>query len=71
MSKELGKLEENPDHDINQYIILKNKADQIETKRCKEAIIRGKAKHIIGGEKCTAYFLGLEKKKQSKVAIKE
>lgn len=33
--------------------------------------MRSRAKHVIEGQKCTAYFLGLEKKKQGKTFIKE
>ena len=71
ISIELEKMEENPDYDISRYVILKNKSDEIEIKRCRGAMIRSRAKNIMEGEKCTAYFLGLEKKKQCKVAIKE
>ena len=62
--KELEKLEENPNHNITKYLYPKNKLDNNEIKRCNGAITRRRAKHITEGEKCTVYFLGLEKQTQ-------
>lgn len=39
--------------------------------KCRGAILRSKAKYALEGERCTAYFLGLEKIKQSKTYIHE
>lgn len=41
----------------------------LEKDRCKGAAIRSRAQHIVESERNTAYFLGLEKKKQSNMYI--
>lgn len=42
----------------------------MEKKKCKGAIFGSKAKHLAEGEKCTSYFLGLEKRRQAKHLLK-
>lgn len=44
---------------------------ECEKEKCKGAIVRSRAKYAVEGEKCTRFFLGLEKKKQSKIFISE
>ncbi|CAJ1079165.1 pol-like protein [Xyrichtys novacula] len=54
-----------------QYEIYKEQLRNIEIKKCKGAIIRSKVKYTTEGEKCTSFFLGLEKKKQNKSYINQ
>ncbi|KAJ8004276.1 hypothetical protein DPEC_G00157130 [Dallia pectoralis] len=45
--------------------------ERYEREKCRGAILRSKAKYALEGEKCTGYFLGLEKRKQSRTYIHE
>lgn len=49
---------------------IKNKFKEIVHKRFQGAVIRAKAKYILG-EKSTSYLLGLEKQKENKMYINE
>ncbi|KAK2875168.1 hypothetical protein Q8A73_024319, partial [Channa argus] len=44
---------------------------RLDERKCRGAMIRSKAQHMLKGERCTAFFLGLEKRKQSKTYISE
>lgn len=62
-TRELGKGER---HDLKKYLRLKDELGGIEQRRCNGAIVRSRARYIAEGEKCTKYFLGLEKGKQKR-----
>ena len=42
------------------------KLDKIEEHKCRGAAIRSRVQYMLEGERCTAFFLGLEKQKQNK-----
>jgi len=51
-------------YDLGRYIRIKETLKQIEHKRCMGAIVRSRARYVVEGERCTKYFLGLEKCRQ-------
>lgn len=51
------------------YEQIQKQLEVLEINRCKGAAIRSKAVNIVDGEKCTAYFLGLEKRQQQRSEI--
>ena len=61
LREEEKKAEEGGKYDMGEYIRKKDELKEIEQGNCKGAIIRSKAKDVVEGEKCTGYFLGLEK----------
>lgn len=65
LSEELVLSDLDPNRSTENYELYKTKLSEIEQKRCRGAMIRCRFKDITEGEKCTAFFLGLEKKKQS------
>lgn len=71
LSKELFLLDLNPERSTENYELYKTKLSEIEQKRCRGAMVRCRVKEITEGEKCTAFFLGLEKKKQSNAFIEK
>ena len=66
VEREEKKAGEGGNYDIEGYIRRKDELKEIEQRKCKGAIIRSRAKYAIEGEKCTRYFLGLEKARQEK-----
>lgn len=71
MAEELNQMEQNPNRNIGEYMEIKGKLETYEKDKCKGAIIRSKAQYAVEGEKCTAFFLGLEKRKQGRTYIAE
>lgn len=71
INNEVIKIDTIPDYNAGNYIALKDELDVIEKNRCRGAAIRSRARDVLEGEKCTAYFLGLEKQKQNKAYISE
>ena len=69
LAVEIKMIDEYPDWHTENYQIYKNKLKDIETKRCKGAAIRSRVQTLIEGERCTAFFLGLEKKRQNNTVI--
>lgn len=51
--------------DIEKIILLEEELKKIELDKCKGAMVRSRAKHIIEGERSTKYFYNLEKTRQS------
>ena len=51
--------------------MYKNQLNNLEKEKCKGAAIRCRFQNLVEGEKCTAFFLGLEKQKQNKTIIEE
>ena len=47
--------------DLKEYVRIKEELGEIEQRRCNGAIVRSRARYVVEGEKCTKYFLGLEK----------
>lgn len=45
--------------------------DNYEREKCTGAIVRSRGKYVVEGEKCTSFFLGLEKKRQAKKIIQQ
>ncbi len=56
---------------MEKYLEVKMALEKYEREKCRGAILRSKAKYALEGEKCTGYFLGLEKSRQSKTYISE
>lgn len=69
LQNEIEKCEEDPNYDSEKYELYKTRITELEKKRCAGAIIRSRAKYITEGERCTAFFLGLEKTNQEKTYI--
>lgn len=68
---ELSKAEDEEGYSMEKYIEVKMELERYEREKCRGAILRSKAKHALEGEKCTGFFLGLEKSRQSKTYIHE
>lgn len=68
---ELGKAEDEEGYSMEKYLEVKMELDRFEKEKCRGAILRSKAKYTLEGEKCTGFFLGLEKRKQSRAYINE
>ncbi|KAG7459113.1 hypothetical protein JOB18_025952 [Solea senegalensis] len=68
---ELSKIAQVPNRDLTNYIWLKEQLSNHYKIKCAGAITRSRVQAFVEGERCTSYFLGLEKQLQSKVSIKE
>ena len=68
MEKESREME-NGWGDARNYIRLKEELKGIERRKCMGAIVRSKVKCVMEGEKCTRFFLGLEKRRQEKTYL--
>ena len=68
---ELGRAEDEEGYSAENYIEVKMELERYEREKCRGAILRAKAKYVLEGEKCTGYFLGLEKRKQCRTYIHE
>lgn len=68
---ELSRVDDEEGYSIEKYIEVKMELEKYERDKCRGAILRSKAKYALEGEKCTSYFLGLEKRRQSKTYIYE
>ena len=64
LTREAEKIERELNYDIGEYIRIKEELKEIEGKRCRGAIVRSRARYTVEGEKCTKFFLGLEKARQ-------
>ena len=71
LAEEAERIDKDPKHSIEQYIKVKSKLDVYEQNKCMGAITRSREKYAMKGERCTGYFLGLEKRKQERVYIEE
>jgi len=71
LREELEKAENEEGYSMEKYIEVKTALEKYEREKCRGAILRSKAKYALEGEKCTGYFLGLEKRRQSKTYINE
>ena len=68
---ELSRADNEEGYNIKNYIEIKMELEKFEREKCRGAILRSKAKYALEGEKCTGYFLGLEKRKQNRTYINE
>ena len=68
---ELSRAEDEEGYRVENYIVAKMKLERYEREKCRGAILRSKAKYALEGERCTGYFLGLEKRKQNRTYINE
>uniref|UniRef100_A0A3B4URR0 Reverse transcriptase domain-containing protein n=1 Tax=Seriola dumerili TaxID=41447 RepID=A0A3B4URR0_SERDU len=71
LEEELILLDNQRSRDCGKYELYKNQLNIIERKKCKGAAIRCRFQNLVEGEKCTGFFLGLEKQKQKKTIIEE
>ena len=67
MNIELENIDQIKGWSVEKYLIVKQELEEIGKKKCKGAAIRSKIKYMYEGERCTSFFLGLEKKKQEKM----
>ena len=65
--REAENIDANKGGNVEKYLIAKQELAEMERSKCKGAAIRSKIKYLEEGEKCTAFFLGLEKRKQEKM----
>ncbi len=70
LREELVKAEDEGGYSMEKYLEVKMALEKYEREKCRGAIL-SKAKYALEGEKCTGYFLGLEKSRQSKTYISE
>lgn len=68
---EVEKMENNPGYTKELYCQIKAEIEEYENEKCKGAIVRSRAQYVLEGERCTKYFMNLEKKKQGKKFITE
>lgn len=71
LDEEMGKCDSEPNYNIEKFLELKAKLSKYDMDRCKGAIIRSKAKYFLEGEKCTSFFLGLEKSTQRRTYLRQ
>ncbi len=63
LREELVKAEDEEEYSMEKYLEVKMALEKYEREKCRGAILRSKAKYALEGEKCTGYFLGLEKRR--------
>lgn len=71
LAEEAERVDRDPDHGLERYLQVKAKVDSHEINKCMGAMTRSRATYAVKGEKCTGYFLGLERRKQERVYIEE
>jgi len=64
LAQEAERAEKGKGHELGRYLQIRAELEEMEQKRCMGAIVRSKAKYVVEGEKCSGFFLGLEKIKQ-------
>ena len=69
LNVELENIDQIKGWSIEKYLITKQELEEIEKKKCIGAAIRSKIKYMYEGERCTSFFLGVEKKRQRKMWI--
>lgn len=68
LSREIALIEEG-NRDLTTYMELREQLKQIEGRKCRGAMIRSKVQFVLEGERCTSFFLGLEKRRQIRAHI--
>ena len=71
LSRETENAGNNVSYNIENYLKIKAELDKFEKNKCMGAIVRSRAQYAVDGEKCTSFFLGLEKTKQRRNYINE
>ena len=71
LSREIEKAGSNTNYKIENYLKIKAELDKYEQNKCMGAIVRSRAQYAVEGERCTSFFLGLEKTKKRKAYIHE
>ncbi len=71
LKAELEKIEYDPLYNIDEFVKISKDLNVMEMEKCRGAIIRSKAQFAMEGEKCTSFFLNLEKAKQKRGYIAE
>lgn len=56
---------------VARVLELEDEVRKLEVDKCRGHMIRSKARYTVEGERCTAFFFGLESKRQMKGVIKE
>ncbi|KAF3834547.1 hypothetical protein F7725_027105 [Dissostichus mawsoni] len=69
--KEAAKIDREIGRDLGEYTRIKDELEGIERDKCRGAIVRSRAKYAMEGERCTSFFLGLEKSKQESKYLKQ
>ncbi|KAK2878230.1 hypothetical protein Q8A73_010385 [Channa argus] len=69
MREELELAEVESDRPLNVYLELREWLRELDRRKCRGAMIRSRAQHMLKGERCTAFFLGLEKRRQARTYI--
>lgn len=69
LRREIDLIEAGCGHPLDKYLELREQLKHIQERKCRGAMIRSKTQFLLEGERCTAFFLGLEKKKQIKSYI--
>ena len=69
--RELERIEGEIGRDLGVYNRLMDELGVIEREKCMGAIVRSRARYLVEGEKCTGFFLGMEKRKQGNNYIKQ
>ena len=59
------------DHGVEDYLLAKDALVEYEKNKCYAAIVRSRVQYAIEGERCTSFFLNLEKRTQEKTYITE
>ncbi len=65
------KLNAQPVVDVERLVNIQNEIKEIERIKCEGAIVRSRAQYAVEGEKSTAFFLNLEKRKQNQCYLQE
>ena len=66
MAFELGMIEADAGYDTAEYLRLREEMRAEERHRFTGAVVRSRARYVVEGERSTAFFLGLEKRRQEK-----
>ena len=71
LNEEAGKADKDGNYNIQNYMNLRRQLKVFEKNKCDGAIVRSRVQYTVEGERCTAYFLNLEKNKQENNYINE
>ncbi|KAF3859843.1 hypothetical protein F7725_000098 [Dissostichus mawsoni] len=69
--REAEKIDREIGRDLGEYTRIKDELEGIERDKCRGAIVRSRAQYAMEGERCTSFFLGLEKSKQERNYLKQ
>lgn len=69
LEKEAEKIENNPEYTKEHFFQIKAEMEMYEKEKCEGAIVRSRAQYAVEGERCTKFFLNLEKKSRGKIIL--